>query len=78
MMTGASTADPIFFHSYCLNSATGSFILIDPATSATAAVGTMRGETQADTQVSAEMTKQGWNIARRAYESPQGHRASVV
>ncbi|MSO50670.1 MAG: sulfate adenylyltransferase subunit CysN [Acidobacteria bacterium] len=73
-----TTADPIFFDSYRLNSATGSFILIDPATNATVAAGMIRGETQADTQVSAGVTWEGWNIAREERESQQGHRAAVV
>ncbi len=73
-----TTADPIFFDSYRLNSATGSFILIDPATNATVAAGMIRGETQVDTQVSAGVTWEGWNIAREEREGQQGHRAAVV
>jgi len=34
---------PLFFDAYCDNRATGSFILIDPATNATAAAGMIRG-----------------------------------
>ncbi len=73
-----TTADPIFFDSYRLNSATGSFILIDPATNATAAAGMIRGETQVDTKVSEGVTWQGWNIPREERESRQGHTAAVV
>jgi bifunctional enzyme CysN/CysC len=73
-----TTADPIFFDSYRLNSATGSFILIDPATNATVAAGMIRGETQEETRVSAGVTWQGWNIPREERENQQGHQAAVV
>jgi sulfate adenylyltransferase large subunit len=51
-----ATTRPIFFDSYADNRATGSFILIDPATNATAAAGMIRRSLSGDTS-SAE-TKQ--------------------
>jgi len=39
-----STAKPIFCDSYRVNSATGSFVLIDPASNVTVAAGMIRGE----------------------------------
>src|SRR5258707_1351475 len=44
-----ATTRPIFFDSYADNRATGSFILIDPATNATAAAGMIRGSLNDDT-----------------------------
>ena len=86
-----ATADPIFFDSYRLNSATGCFVLIDPQTNATVAAGMIRGETHdaadvaamnaptsAATTVSAGVTWEGWNIPREARETRQGHRATVI
>ena len=83
------TADPIFFDSYRLNSATGSFVLIDLQTNATVAAGMIRGETHdvaaathptpaAATTVSAGVVWEGWNIPREAREARQGHHASVL
>jgi sulfate adenylyltransferase large subunit len=43
------TTRPIFFDPYADNRATGSFILIDPATNATAAAGMIRGSLSDDT-----------------------------
>ena len=44
-----ATTRPIFFDSYADNRATGSFILIDPATNATAAAGMIRRSLSDDT-----------------------------
>ncbi len=73
-----TTADPLFFDSYRLNSATGCFILIDPQTNATVAAGMIRGETTSATKVSAGVTWQGWNIPRELREERQGHQAAVI
>jgi bifunctional enzyme CysN/CysC len=73
-----TTADPLFFDSYLLNSATGCFILIDPQTNATVAAGMIRGEASTATSVSADVTWQGWNIPRQLREARQGHQAAVV
>ena len=82
------TADPIFFDSYRLNSATGSFVLIDLQTNATIAAGMIRGETHdvatathptgAATTVSAGVTWEDWNIPRPTREARQGHQAAVL
>jgi bifunctional enzyme CysN/CysC len=73
-----TTADPLFFDSYRLNSATGCFILIDPQTNATVAAGMIRGESNTTTAVSAGVTWQGWNIPRERREERQSHQAAVV
>jgi bifunctional enzyme CysN/CysC len=73
-----TTADPLFFDSYRLNSATGCFILIDPQTNATVAAGMIRGESASATTVSTDVTWQGWNIPRDLREHRQGHQAAVV
>ncbi len=86
-----TAADSICFDSYRLNSATGSFVLIDPATNATVAAGMLRGEAQEDVvvaapdsgspstaKVSAGVTWQDWNIPREVREAQQGHQAAVV
>ena len=44
-----ATTRPVFFDSYADNRATGSFILIDPATNATAAAGMIRRSLSGDT-----------------------------
>jgi sulfate adenylyltransferase large subunit len=51
-----ATTRPIFFDSYADNRATGSFILIDPATNATAAAGMIRRSLSAD--ITSEVPKQ--------------------
>jgi bifunctional enzyme CysN/CysC len=73
-----TTADPLFVDSYRVNSATGSFILIDPQTNATVAAGMIRGEVTSATTVSAGVTWEGWNISRDEREHRQGHRAGVI
>ena len=73
-----TTADPLFIDSYRLNSATGSFILIDPQTNATVAAGMIRGETTSATAVSTGVTWEGWNVSRDEREGRQGHRAGVI
>jgi bifunctional enzyme CysN/CysC len=76
-----TTAEPLFFDSYRLNSATGCFILIDPQTNATMAAGMIRGEastTPTVSMVSSDVTWQGWNITRASREARQGHQAAVV
>ena len=79
-----STASPVFCDSYLVNSATGSFILIDPQTNATVAAGMIRGESRdvrsiaPSTAVSANVTWEGWNISREAREARNGHGAAVV
>ena len=86
-----AAAEPICFDSYRLNSATGSFVLIDPATNATVAAGMLRGEMQEDVvgtathagtssgaTISTGVTWHKWNVPRETREEHQGHRAAVV
>jgi bifunctional enzyme CysN/CysC len=75
-----TTADPLFFDSYRLNSATGSFILVDPHDNQTVAAGMIRGEARESVvaPVSPGTTWEGWNIPRVQRESRQGHGAAVV
>jgi bifunctional enzyme CysN/CysC len=73
-----TTSDPVFVDSYLLNSATGSFILIDPQTNATVAAGMIRGTAQVAPKVSTGAVWQAWNIDRARREARQGHQAAVV
>jgi bifunctional enzyme CysN/CysC len=85
-----TTAQPIFFDAYNRNHATGSFVLVDPATNATAAAGMIRGEVRtADTLFGGREAKPAegrspdvvwhdWNIARPEREARNGHPARVV
>jgi len=81
------TSQPIFFDSYRLNAATGSFVLIDPETNATVAAGMVRGEVRRldgtvdlprPPQVSPNVTWDDWNVRREEREARNGHRAQVV
>ncbi len=77
------TARPLCFDSYRINSATGSFVLIDPATNVTVGAGMIRGETnpleqEARPKASLNVTWEGWNIPRAEREQKQGHSAAVV
>jgi bifunctional enzyme CysN/CysC len=81
-------AEPVFADSYRINSATGSFILIDPHTNATVAAGMIRGETRAVTPtggvrraaaiVSTNIAWEGWNVSRDRREASHGHQAGIV
>ncbi len=81
------TARPVFVDPYRKNSATGSFILVDPETNVTAAAGMIRAETAAkrDSAQSAESAIKSpntfwdpWNIGREEREKRNGHRARVI
>jgi bifunctional enzyme CysN/CysC len=72
------TSDAVFVDSYLLNSATGSFILIDPQTNATVAAGMIRGVGQATPKVSSGVVWQDWNISRDRREARQGHKGAVI
>lgn len=76
------TAEPVFVDSYRLNSATGSFVLIDAQTHATVAAGMIRGAkpwrlgyASGDTQASGTS---GEVIRRDTREARHGHPAAVV
>ncbi len=77
------TAKPLCFDSYRVNSATGSFVLIDPATNVTVGAGMIRGETNPlekddKPKRSPNVTWEGWNIPRAEREQRQGHEAAVI
>jgi bifunctional enzyme CysN/CysC len=76
------TAKPLCFDSYRVNGATGSFVLIDPATNATVGAGMIRGPVngaeRAGATASPNVTWSDWNIARDEREQRQGHGALVV
>jgi bifunctional enzyme CysN/CysC len=79
-----ATGQPLFFDSYRLNSATGSFILIDPQTNVTVAAGMIRGELRqvvkprSGSGVSTDVVWQGWTVPREEREARNGHRAGVI
>jgi bifunctional enzyme CysN/CysC len=76
-----TTGQPLFFDSYRVNAATGSFILIDPHTNVTVAAGMIRGEVREldrPTAVSPDVVWQDWNITRETREAKNGHRAGVI
>jgi bifunctional enzyme CysN/CysC len=84
------TASPIFYDPYQQSHATGSFILIDPRTHATAAAGMIRGAVRtadsvfpdgarpAEPGASPNVVWDGWNVPRDEREARNGHRAAVV
>jgi bifunctional enzyme CysN/CysC len=80
------TARPVFVDPYRKNSATGSFILVDPDTNVTAAAGMIRAEAEAGQESAqpAESAKSPdtfwdpWNIGREEREARNGHRARVI
>jgi bifunctional enzyme CysN/CysC len=74
-----ATSEVIFVDSYLLNSATGSFILIDPQTNATVAAGMIRGASQAPlSRTSKGAVSQAGNISRERREARQQHLAAIV
>jgi bifunctional enzyme CysN/CysC len=86
-----TTSRPIFFDSYRLNSATGSFVLIDPHSNTTVAAGMVRGEVRRvrpkklpqtehvpDRPTSPNVTWEGWNVPREEREARNGHRAMIL
>jgi len=77
-----TTGQPLFFDSYRVNAATGSFILIDPHTNVTMAAGMIRGEVRElakpARRVSSNVVWQDSNITREARERQNGHRAAVI
>ena len=88
---GISTSTPIFFDSYKINHATGSFILIDPLTNNTVAAGMIRNairhiEDYADnrpddngkSKKSSNVIRRGLNIPLAEREKQNGHKACVL
>ena len=79
------TARPLFLDSYRVNTATGSFVLIDPHTNVTVGAGMIRGEVKRvptgggeAQKVSPDVTWEPWNIPRAERETRQGHPAHVL
>ena len=86
------TAAPIFFDRYEMNRETGSFILIDPHTNNTVAVGMIRGTVRSaeklaeqlheaasvEREASPDVVWEGWNVPLEAREEKNGHAAAVV
>ena len=86
------TAAPIFFDRYEMNRETGSFILIDPHTNNTVAVGMIRGTvrsaeklaeqlreaTTVEREASPDVVWEGWNVPLEVREEKNGHAAAVV
>jgi bifunctional enzyme CysN/CysC len=86
-----STAAPVFFDSYKINHATGSFILINPLTNNTVAAGMIRGVPREIHDVQGDGDRAGnvaskspnvvWsdsNIPREVREKRAGHQAAVL
>jgi len=79
-----ASGHPLFFDSYQVNSATGSFILIDPHTNVTVGAGMIRGvprdiePLKPDTGISRDVVWQGWNIPREEREAQNGHLGGIV
>jgi len=76
------TANPLCFDSYRVNSATGSFVVVDPRTNVTVAAGMIRGETRHEVRPeprrSPNVTWDHWNVPRPEREQAQGHAAGVI
>lgn len=85
-----SLAQSIFYDPYQTNNATGSFIVIDPASNVTVAAGMLRGistsdslsildDADAGTQpVTDNVVWEPWNITREEREARNGHKAQVI
>ena len=74
---------PIYFDSYRVNTATGSFVLVDPHTNATVAAGMIRGEINRlphdlVRRVSPDVVWESLNISREEREARSGHRSALV
>jgi bifunctional enzyme CysN/CysC len=86
-----TTAKPLFYDRYQLNRETGSFILIDPHTNNTVAVGMLKGPVRHEVDLppaapaaatprktSPDVVWQGWNISLPEREERNRHRAAVL
>ncbi len=84
-----TTSCPLFFDSYRVNSATGSFVLVDPHTNATVAAGMIRGRVRRlevegapvhppVRTKSAHVVWEGVNIPREEREDGTGHKALAL
>jgi len=87
-----TTAKPLFYDRYQLNRETGSFILIDPHTNGTVAVGMIRGrvrheedlvaeesaEERAERKASPDVVWESWNIPLAEREARSGHQGAVL
>ena len=78
-----SASRPIYFDSYRVNTATGSFVLVDPHTNVTVAAGMIRGAINRLPhdllrRVSPDVVWEGLNISREEREARSGHRSALV
>jgi bifunctional enzyme CysN/CysC len=84
-----TTASPVFFDRYELNHETGSFILVDPHTNGTVAVGMIRGAvahspvladagSEDGVSVSPNVVWEPLNVPRAQREERNGHQAAVL
>jgi bifunctional enzyme CysN/CysC len=78
-----SVSRPLYFDSYRVNTATGSFVLVDPHNNTTVAAGMIRGvvsrrEKDPGRRVSPDVVWEGLNISREEREAQAGHRAALV
>lgn len=83
-----AVASPIAFDPYALNRATGSFILVDPATKGTVAAGMIRAEVRQtedpadrvrpESQVSPNVVWEEGGVELAEREARNGHRSAVV
>jgi len=82
------TSRPLYFDSYKVNHATGSFILIDPVTNRTVAAGMIQGETRDVSDVTSSRyaeekrsTNVKWEeglLSRDQWEKKNGHKGAVL
>lgn len=78
------SASPLCVDSYRMNAATGSFVLVDPATNATVAAGMIRGvsapsvPSSPTATASPNVTWSEWNIPRAERATQVGHDGVVV
>lgn len=82
------TSRPVYFDSYKINHATGSFILIDPVTNRTVAAGMIQGETRdvsdvtsshhAEVKRSTNVKWEEGQLSRDQWEKRNGHKGTVL
>jgi bifunctional enzyme CysN/CysC len=78
-----SVSRSLYFDSYRVNTATGSFVLVDPHTNATVAAGMIRGAVSRRVKdpglrVSPDVVWEGLNISLEEREAQAEHRAALV
>lgn len=84
-----AVSQPLFFDPYKLNNATGSFIIIDPASNVTVGAGMIRGisseetdtkseEQRSDIKKSPDVVWEPWNVTREEREAQNKHKAALL